>query len=176
MTEPSAESLCNRWRRDGPTVLELRSVTFAAACAFIRQYHRHLQPPRGHKFSLAVHHRQKIAGVIVVGRPVARRLDDGETLEVTRCCTDGTRNACSKLLGAAWRATRALGYRRLVTYTLASESGVSLRAAGWRITGEMRGGCWNRTTRPRADRSPAGAKRRWEPSGESHRGEQDSPS
>jgi hypothetical protein len=89
-------------------------------------------------------------------------LDDGWTAEVTRVCTDGTRNACSILYGACWRAARALGYRRLVTYTLAHESGASLRAVGWRLIGQAGGGSWSRAARPRVDRHPTQCKLRWE--------------
>ncbi|EPL0580229.1 XF1762 family protein [Pseudomonas aeruginosa] len=103
------------------------------------QHHRHHGPVQGHKFSLGLAADGRIVGVAIVGRPVARHLDDGMTLEVTRCCTDGARNGCSKLYGAAWRATRALGYRRLLTYILASEAGASLRASGWHLVG-IRGG------------------------------------
>jgi hypothetical protein len=98
----------------------------------------------------------------VVGRPVARQLQDGYTAEVTRLASDGTRNACSLLYAAAWRACRALGYRRLVTYTLAEEGGASLRAAGWRCLGEAGGGSWSRENRPRVDRHPTQRKLRWE--------------
>lgn len=81
---------------------------------------------------------------------------------MTRCCTDGTSNACSCLYATAWRAARALGYRRLLTYTLASEPGTSLKAAGWQMSGETRGGRWSCPRRPRADAHPTGPKRRWE--------------
>jgi hypothetical protein len=101
--------------------------------------------------------------VAIVGRPVARELAaDDFAAELTRCCTDGTRNACSMLYSAAWRAARALGYRRLVTYTLASEGGASLRAAGWHCIGEAGGGSWSRTSRPRVDTHPLQIKLRWE--------------
>ena len=93
----------------------------------------------------------RIVGVVIAGRPVARHLDDGWTLEVTRLCTDGTANACSKLYAAAGRAARALGYTRLITYTLPAEGGASLRAAGWRLVGQRGGGNWNRARRPRRD-------------------------
>jgi hypothetical protein len=104
----------------------------------------------------------RIAGVAVVGRPVARELQDGYTAEVTRVCTDGTRNACSMLYAAAWRACRALGYRRLVTYTLPSEGGASLRGAGWRCIGAAGGGSWDTPSRPRVDMHPTQQKLRWE--------------
>lgn len=99
----------------------------------------------------------------VVGRPVARHNDDDWTAEVTRLAVvDGQPNACSLLYGAAWRACRALGYRRLITYTLSTEPGTSLRAAGWRVVGEVRGRSWDTPTRPRVDRHPTQDKLRWE--------------
>jgi hypothetical protein len=132
------------------------------ANAFVTRVHRHHPAVVGHKFSLACVEGERICGVAVVGRPVARMLDDGLTLEVTRCATDGTRNACSALYGAARRATFALGYKRLVTYTLASEGGGSLRGAGWKLIGEAGGGSWSRARRPRIDRAPTEGKLRWE--------------
>jgi hypothetical protein len=103
-----------------------------------------------------------VVGVVILGRPVARRLDDGWTLEVTRCATDGTSNACSCLYGAAWRLAKSLGYRRLVTYTLPEEGGASLRGAGWTCVGEAGGGSWDRAERPRVDLHPTQTKLRWE--------------
>jgi hypothetical protein len=100
--------------------------------------------------------------VIVVGRPVARMLDDTYTAEVTRCCTDGTKHAASKLYAAAWRACRAMGYRRLVSYTLNSEKGTSLLAANWVLVGQAGGGTWNREGRPRVDTHSIGQKLLWE--------------
>ena len=99
----------------------------------------------------------------MVGRPVARMLNDGATLEVNRLCTDGTPNACSMLYGAAWRAAKALGYRRLITYTLPEEGGASLRASGWRLVGLRGGGSWGRESRPRTDVAGlTGKKTLWE--------------
>lgn len=112
--------------------LEIRPITLRAACAFILEHHRHNKPPRGHKFSVAVHSGDLLVGVATAGRPVARAFDNGFTLEVNRTCTDGTLHANSMLYGAVWRAAKAMGYRRCVTYTQADESGASLRAAGWR--------------------------------------------
>lgn len=121
---------------------------------FVSRHHRHHPPVVGHKFSLAVvDQSQTIRGVVVVGRPVARMSDDGLTLEVTRCCTDGAGNAASALYGAARRASFALGYRRLITYTLQTEPGTSLRAAGWKVVGEVRGRSWSVPSRPRVDKS-----------------------
>src|SRR4051812_39255281 len=101
--------------------LSVVPVSFAQACQFVAEWHRHHEPPAGHKFSIGVAADQTLVGVIIVGRPVARHYDDGCTLEVTRCATDGTPNAGSALYAAAWRATKALGYRRLITYTQAGE-------------------------------------------------------
>jgi hypothetical protein len=92
--------------------------------------------------------------VVIVGRPVARMRDDGLTAEVTRLCTDGTRNACSFLYGAAAKAAFALGYKRIGTYILASEPGTTLRAAGWRLIGEVKGRSWTTPSRPRVDKHP----------------------
>jgi hypothetical protein len=99
-------------------MLELCPITLAEANAFVGALHRHHKPVVGHKFSIAVTDGEKIRGVAIIGRPVARLLDNGTTLEVNRVCTDGARNACSMLYGAAWRAAKALGYKRLITYTL----------------------------------------------------------
>ena len=135
------------------------------ANAFVSQYHRHHKPVPGHKFSIAVVAEERVVGVAIVGRPVARHVDDGWTLEVNRVATDGTPNACSALYGAMRRATFALGYRKLVTYTLASESGSSLRGAGWRLIGyasTREGQGWNRQSRPRVDKHPLQRKLRWE--------------
>lgn len=144
--------------------LELIPVDFAEACAFVREHHRHHVPPVGHKAAIAVALEGRVVGVAILGRPVARRLDDGWTLEVTRVATDGTRNACSKLYGASWRLCEALGFRRLITYTLESESGSSLRAVGWRsIEATSRPGqSWSVRTRPRVDKHPLQKKIRWE--------------
>jgi tRNA A37 N6-isopentenylltransferase MiaA len=117
--------------------LRLVPVTFEQACQFVAMWHRHHQPPVGHKFSVGVARDQTLVGVAMVGRPVARSFDDGLTLEVNRTATDGTRNANSMLYGAACRASQALGYKRLITYTQAGESGASLRAAGWRVVAEL---------------------------------------
>ena len=104
--------------------LRLIPITLREANAYVKRHHRHHKPARGCKFTLAVANGDEVCGVAIVGRPVARHLDDDWTAEVLRVCTDGTKNACSMLYGAAWRAARAMGYRRLVTYTLNTEPGV----------------------------------------------------
>ena len=142
--------------------LEIVPCELSDANEFVRLHHRHHPKVVGHKFSLAVVAGESICGVAIVGRPVARGNQDGFTLEVTRCCTDGTPNAASALYGACRRASFALGYRKLVTYTLTTEPGTSLRAAGWKILGEVRGGSWACATRPRVDKHPTTDKFRWE--------------
>lgn len=137
-------------------------ISLAEANEFVRRHHRHHAPVPGAKFCLAVSDDDKIVGVAIVGRPVARLLDYGWTLEVRRTCTDGTRNANSMLYGAAWRAARALGYRKLITYSLPEEGGASLRGAGWKCLGEAGGGIWNRANRPRVDIHPLQTKIKWE--------------
>lgn len=144
--------------------LSLVPLTYAEAAAFVRQHHRHHRPPVGHKFSIGAADGDKIVGVAMIGRPVARELDDGWTLEINRVATDGTRNANSLLYGACRRAAWALGYRRLVTSTLPEEGGASLRAAGYRFIGEAGGGSWDTPAagRPRVDLHPTQVKWRWE--------------
>lgn len=132
------------------------------ANAFVAQVHRHHGAVRGHKYSVAVAVDGRVCGVVIVGRPVSRMLDDGWTLEACRLATDGTKNACSALYAAAWRAARAMGYRRLVTYLLDSEPGVSVSAAGWKCVGSAGGGTWSREDRPRIDKHPTQGKIRWE--------------
>jgi hypothetical protein len=144
--------------------MEIVPITLDEANAFVEKHHRHHAPVPGAKFCLAVADSGGIVGVAIVGRPIARMLDDGWTLEVNRTCTDGTKNANSMLYGAAWRAAKALGYRKLITYTLPEESGASLRAAGWRVVAERTGGGkWGRESRPRVDTHPLQAKIRWSP-------------
>ena len=120
--------------------LEIVPCSIADAKAIVRRWHRHHAPPCSGLFALGVvDDAGALHGVAIVGRPVARRADDGWTCEVVRVATDGTANACSALYGAAWRAAKALGWRRMITYTLPAEGGASLRGAGWRNAGASRG-------------------------------------
>lgn len=141
--------------------MKIVPITFRDACAFVDQHHRHHRRPQDHKFSVAAEHEGRIVGVAIVGRPVSRHLDDGRTLEVTRLCTLDVPNAASKLYSAARRAAAALGYKRCITYTLQSESGVSLRAAGWTEDAASAGGSWSRPGRIREDDHPLEPNRRW---------------
>lgn len=133
------------------SVLRVTPIDRAEANAFVARLHRHHKPSPGAKFYIAVSdEHNRIRGVAAVGRPVARHLDDGWTLEVNRCCTDGARNACSMLYGASWRITKELGFRRLVTYTLPEEGGSSLRAVGWKAIEGVGGHHWSNNVRKRA--------------------------
>lgn len=146
-------------------MLQIVPISLQEANQFIKGHHRHHRPKtNGYRFCIGVADDEKIVGVAIIGNPVARHLCDGWTLEVNRTCTDGTRNANSMLYGAAWKAARALGYKKLITYTLPEEGGASLRGAGWTCLGLAGGGTWNRPNcdRPRVDLHPLQQKIKWE--------------
>ena len=142
--------------------MTLTPVSLREANAFVAEYHRHHKPVVGHKFSIGCAQDGRLMGVAIVGRPVSRYLDDGLTLEVTRLCTTGGKNACSMLYGAAARAAKALGYRKIITYTLDTEPGTSLRAAGWTCVGIAGGPRWTGKRKPAADLCPPQMKLRYE--------------
>ena len=141
--------------------MDVVPIKLSEANAFVKRYHRHHKPTVGHICSVAVAEGDKVVGVAIVGRPVARRLDNGLRAEVLRCCTDGTKNACSMLYAAAWRAVRALGYKEIGTYILDTEPGTSLKAAGWKCLGKCGGGSWDCKSRPRVNKHPEQLKIRW---------------
>lgn len=144
--------------------MKIKPVSLKIAQKFVLENHRHNKPPVGHKFSVGLFDNDRLVGVAIAGRPVARALDDGLTLEVTRTCTDGTRNANSMLYGAIVRAAAALGYTKCVTYTQHNESGASLRGAGWVVAAQLpaRAG-WDAPSRRRQDiGSSEVARMRWE--------------
>lgn len=147
--------------------LELVPISIAEANQFVRDHHRHNKPTLSGKFAVGVSDGKHLVGVAIVGRPIARMLQDGYTAEVLRTCVldDAPRNANSMLYGACWRAWRAMGGRRLVTYTLKTESGASLRGAGWRIVGEttVRKNPWHGPDRKREYQPIYGQQKlRWE--------------
>lgn len=142
-------------------------VTLRAANAFVGRLHRHARPVPGAKFAIGLECDGELVGVAIVGRPVARMLDNGRTAEILRLCTDGSRNACSMLYGAARKAARAMGYDPVYTYTLPQEGGASLRAAGFQLDNEKAGqpsAKWHsragRTAHPVGD-DLVGGKWRW---------------
>lgn len=150
---------------EGRTQLEFLPCELREAKEYISLHHRHHKPPQGHRFSLKAVSGGRVVGVAVIGRPVARYQDDGQTLEITRLCTDGTPNAVSFLVGAVKRAGRALGYKRLISYTLEEENGASWRASGMTETGKTAGGAWSGTYgdgKKRSNVHPLTPKRRWE--------------
>ncbi len=143
--------------------MKLVPITFRQANAFITKLHRHHKPVAGMKFAIGLEHEGKLVGIVIVGRPLSRYLDDGYTAEVTRLCTDGTPNACSMLYSAAWRAAKAMGYTKCVTYILESEPGTSLKAAGWIYATVTRDDLsWNCASRSRKSNKIQSAKQRWE--------------
>lgn len=142
-------------------MLKIRPIHLKAAGEYVKQYHRHNIPPVGGKYAVACYDNDRLCGVAICGRPVSRRLDDGITLEIYRCCTDGTINACSKLYGACCRVARDMGYERIITYTLESESGASLRASGFKCDGSAGGTEWTGTRKRSYYVSPKEMKNRW---------------
>ena len=143
-------------------MLSLVPVSLKDANAFVAEHHRHHKPTRGHKFSIGCASEGQLVGVVIAGRPMSRYLDNGWTLEVNRLCTTGEQNVCSMLYGAAARAAKAMGYHKIITYTLDSEPGTSLRAAGWMCAGPAGGERWTGQRRPAADLYPAQMKLRYE--------------
>lgn len=147
--------------------LYVRPSTVKAARRFVGEHHRHNLPPNGGLFAVAAFSGDRQVGVGIAALPVARLLMDGWTIEITRVCTDGTRNACSLIYGALCRAAKALGYRRVITYTLESETGASVRSSGFTKDAECKTTNWNRPNRPRNDfdlfgnRAPIEDKVRW---------------
>ena len=137
--------------------LELRDLN-----ALVSGLHRHHKPVQGHRFSIGVEHGGKVVGAASVGRPTARLTDQRTVLEVTRLVTDGTKNACSALYAAAARIGKELGYKRIQTFILDSETGTSLKAAGWKFEQESGGGDWTRESKPnRRQDQPQCRKQRW---------------
>lgn len=133
--------------------IRLVPVDWRTARGFVASWHRHHKPPIGYLWTHGVaNDNDELVGVAIVGRPVARHYDDGQTVEVTRTATDGTPNTNSMLYGAVTRAAFALGYTRIITYTQHGETGASLRAAGYRTIAQRpprRG--WTTPSRPRDD-------------------------
>ena len=155
-------------------MLQIRPITLKQANAYVAKLHRHNKPTNGGKFAVSCWEKNDLHGVAIAGQPVARALDDGYTLEVTRVCTDGTRNACSILYGACARVAKELGYHRVITYTLPTEAMSSLKAVGWKLVDDHAGGRkgWDMPNRHREIieqtlfgseiKYPIGYKNRWE--------------
>lgn len=142
-------------------MLKIRPCHIREARDYVKEHHRHNIPPVGGKFAVSCYDNDNLCGVAIAGRPVARHYDDGKTLEILRCCTDGTYNACSKLYGAVCRIGFDMGYDRIITYTLESEGGASLRAAGFCCEGQAGGKQWTGSRARDYYISPAELKCRW---------------
>lgn len=137
-------------------------LTLKTANEYVAERHRHHKPSVGHKFSIGLSVDNELVGVAICGRPVARMSDNGLTLEVSRLCTNGTQNACSKLYGACARIAKEMGYKKIQTYVLESEPGTSLKASGWTLESITAGGYWKYTNgKPRRTDQPDEPKQRW---------------
>ena len=133
-------------------MLEIVPISFKEAKDYVNKYHRHLKATmKGCKFVIAVSNNDIIVGVAIVGRPIARYLNDGWTLEINRTCTDGTKNVNSMLYAACWRVAKNMGYKKLITYIRKDETGNSLKAANFKIVAEVKGRLWNNKSRPRVE-------------------------
>lgn len=141
--------------------VEIRPIHLKAANEYVKLYHRHNIPTVGGKFAVSVYDGDILHGVAICGRPTARNSDNGLTLEIYRCCTDGTHNACSMLYGACCRIGRDMGYKRIITYTLDTESGASLKASGFECEGEAGGKQWTGERKRDYFVAPKQMKRRW---------------
>ena len=143
--------------------MNITPLTLSEAFVFVNNIHRHHPAQQGGLFAIAVSEKEKVVGVAIVGRPVARHNSDSWTVEITRVAVmEGYPNACSMLYGACWRAARAMGYKKAITYTLDTEKGTSVKAAGWKCVGQTKGGSWNVPSRPRIDKHPLQKKFKWE--------------
>lgn len=145
-------------------MLKARPIGWREAKTFVEKVHRHHFSPQGWRWGIGAEKDGELVGVVMVGNPVARMLQDGRTAEVIRLATDGTRNACSFLYSAARRVAFEMGYERIITYILESEPGTSLKAAGWTFKRDAGGGSWSRPSRPRKDKAPMEKKQLWEAS------------
>ena len=142
-------------------MIDLVPVELDEANDYVRRFHRHSRRTPGWKFGVGIAERDELRGVAIAGRPVARGLDNGYTVEILRVCTDGVPNGCTRLYGACCRAAAALGYRLAVTYTLDTELGASLRAAGFHRVADVDERQWSCDARPRLERDLVGGKIRW---------------
>ena len=156
-------------------MLTIKPITLREANTFVEKFHRHHRRTQGQKFSIGVYEDDVLHGVAITGRPLSRYLDDGETLEVLRLCTDGTYNACSILYARCARIAKDMGYTKIITYILEEESGTSLKASGWKLESEnVGGGNWDNCGRreeeknfvqlsffEERDKYPIGKKKRW---------------
>lgn len=138
----------------------VRPCTLKTANELVASIHRHHKPVVGHRFSLALWDGDRLEAVAICGRPVARKCDQELTLEILRCASHGAPNAISKIYGAICRAAKAMGFKRVQTYTLPEEGGASLKASGFVFEGTAGGGAWTNREGRRTDQ-PTVVKWRW---------------
>lgn len=143
--------------------MELKAIPLELKQAneFVESLHRHHDPVHRDKMRIGCETNGELVGVVQLGRPVSRVLDDGKTIEVTRLCSDGTSNVCSFLYGKAARLAKEIGYEKIITYILETEIGTSLKAAGWYKEADIRGHSWNHRGRQRNTTAPTCDKQRW---------------
>lgn len=139
---------------------EIIPITLKQANEFVNVHHRHHGTVAGCKFCIGLERAGELIGVAICGRPVSRFLDNGKTLEINRLCTDGTKNACSRLYGACVRIAKNMGYEKVVTYILESENGASLKASNFICEGKAGGKIWS-GCRKRDNGVPQEYKQRW---------------
>jgi len=155
-----SEKICHK------STIRLHAVPIELKVAneFVTRLHRHHDAVYRDKFRIAcADDYDVIHGVVQAARPVSRHLDNGSTIEVVRCCTDGTPNACSFLYARLSRIAKEMGYKKIITYILEDENGASLRASGWSLAAVTKGNReWNCPSRPRQTTAPTCAKKRWE--------------
>lgn len=132
----------------------IKHIELKTANEFVSKYHRHHKPVLGHRYSIGCYENDDLVGVAIIGRPVARNIDQIMTVEILRLCTNGSRNACSKLYSACRKSAKALGYERIITYILETENGSSLLASGYSYVYTTKGGSWDRSARRRKDEAP----------------------
>ena len=143
-------------------MLIIKPIHLKAANEYVKLNHRHNIPTVGGKFAISCYKDETMVGVAICGRPVSRKLDDGLTLEIYRNCTDGTPNACSKLYGACIRIAKAMGYKKIITYTLESEIGSSVKASNFALIGQVGGKEWSGIRKRNYSVAPLEMKNRWE--------------
>lgn len=142
--------------------MKIIPITLSTANKFVEENHRHHSSVVGCKFAIGLNDGEELIGVAICGRPVSRYLDDGETLEINRLCTTGTRNACSMLYGACCRVAKAMGYQKVITYILQSEDGASLRASNFTLEDDDCGGVnWTGKRKRTSDKCPQEKKKRY---------------
>lgn len=143
-------------------MIESKPIELKDANAYVQRFHRHHPPVYRDKFRLSAFDGEKVVGVVQVGRPVSRVLDDGKTVEVVRLCNDGTRNVCSFLYSKVARIAKEMGYERIITYILEDENGYSLKASGWEFCYISKGHKWTCPSRPRQTIAPDCNKQLWQ--------------